>query len=123
MNTKRVVYDDVEMESLIDYELRVLEQKRITNMLRNIEEEYEKSKRRVDYQYEAEKRYGVNRVSLAQEIRDLLKNNGHWTPEDWAGPDLITAIGMLVEENKQLREDVAFMAKELQESIPIENLT
>jgi hypothetical protein len=37
--------------------------------------------------------YSPDRLSLAQEIADTLKKRGRWVPKEWAGPDLITAVG------------------------------
>jgi len=39
------------------------------------------------------KPYSLDRISLAQEIRDALKTRGYWVPEQYPyGPDLITAV-------------------------------
>lgn len=38
-------------------------------------------------------RYSDDRLSLAQEIAETLKSRGHWVPANYAGPDLIMAVG------------------------------
>lgn len=42
-------------------------------------------------------RYSPDRLSLAQEIAETLTARGLWTPKEWAGPDLITAIGVALD--------------------------
>lgn len=42
-------------------------------------------------------KYSEDRISLAQEIAETLRNNGCWVPKDWAGPDLIMAVGKALE--------------------------
>ena len=59
--------------------------------------------------------YSNDRLSLAQEIKETLEVNGQWTPKNYAGSDIIMAVGKalaakdaeiakLREENKQLRK-------------------
>ncbi len=43
--------------------------------------------------------YSKDRLSLAQEIRDTLSSRGYWVPDDWAGADLITAVGMALDKS------------------------
>lgn len=43
--------------------------------------------------------YSADRLSLALEIKETLEFRGHWTPkENWAGPDLITAVGKALDK-------------------------
>ncbi len=49
-------------------------------------------------------RYSDDRLSLAQEIRDTLLCRGYWVPKDWAGPDLITAVGKALDEKRLVIE-------------------
>ena len=41
-------------------------------------------------------RYSDDRLSLAQEIASGLRQRGFWVPQDWAGPDLITAVFLAI---------------------------
>lgn len=43
-------------------------------------------------------RYSDDRLSLAQEIAETLMARGHWVPKEFAGPDLITAVGQALEK-------------------------
>lgn len=47
-----------------------------------------------------------DRLSLAQEIVETLRSRGHWVPHDWAGPDLINAVGMALDKEKEMSNDV-----------------
>lgn len=56
-----------------------------------------------------EYKYSDDRLSLALEIRDTLAANAQWCPYDWAGPDLITAIGILCDRYLKLEEKVKIL--------------
>lgn len=45
-------------------------------------------------------KYSDDRLSLAQEIAETLEANGHWVPYDWAGPDLIVAVGLALKKKE-----------------------
>lgn len=38
---------------------------------------------------------------------DNYQNNGHWVPNNWVGPDLITAVGMALAKQELLRAENA----------------
>jgi hypothetical protein len=56
------------------------------------------TERRPEVEYR--EKYSDDRLSLAQEIADTLEANGHWVPYDWAGPDLIMALGLALKKEQ-----------------------
>lgn len=59
-------------------------------------------------------RYSDDRMALAQEIAETLRSRGFYCPKDFAGPDLITAVGQALEYGKpvQNKEAKIFAAAE-----------
>lgn len=59
--------------------------------------------------------YSADRLSLALEIKETLETRGHWAPkENWAGPDLITAVGKALDKDTKKNSedhDVADLSK------------
>jgi hypothetical protein len=55
--------------------------------------------------------YSDDGLSLAQEIAGTLKKKGFWVHEDWAGPDLIMAVGLAIEQAQSETLDEIQMIK------------
>lgn len=43
-------------------------------------------------------RYSDDRLSILQEIRDLLVSKGQWVPYDWACSDILQAIALVLQK-------------------------
>ena len=60
--------------------------------------------------------YSNDRLSLAQEIKETLEVNGQWTPKNYAGSDIIMAVGKALAakdaEIAKLREENQRIAKQ-----------
>jgi len=62
-------------------------------------------------------KYSDDRLSLAQEIAGALKSSGSFVPKDWAGPDLISAVGIALADLQTAQRLIVDLLKEIQHCV------